>query len=62
MHRRRRADSRLARISDWADSRHNAFLRLAEIPLLVTLQVAYAAESWRRTTRQGAARLGGCGR
>ncbi len=40
---------RLARISDWADSRHNAFLRLSEIPLLVTLQVAYAAESWRRT-------------
>jgi DNA mismatch repair ATPase MutS len=37
----------LARISDWADSRHNVFLRLSEIPLLFTLQVAYAAESWR---------------
>jgi hypothetical protein len=40
---------RLARISDWADSRHNVFLRLSEIPLLFTLQLAYAAESWRRT-------------
>lgn len=43
-----RGIARLARISDWADSRHNVFLRLAEIPLLFTLQVAYAAESWRR--------------
>ena len=40
--------ARLARISDWADSRHNVFLRLSEIPLLFTLQVAYAAESWRK--------------
>jgi hypothetical protein len=39
--------ARLARISYWADSRHNAFLRLSEIPLLFTLQVAYAAEAWR---------------
>jgi hypothetical protein len=39
--------ARLARISDWADSRHNVFLRLSEIPLLFTLQLAYAAESWR---------------
>ena len=37
----------LARISDWADSRHNVFLKLSEIPLLFTLQLAYAAESWR---------------
>ena len=43
-----RGIARLARISDWADSRHNAFLRLSEIPLLFTLQLAYAAESWRR--------------
>ena len=42
-----RGVARLARISDWADSRHNVFLRLSEIPLLFTLQVAYAAESWR---------------
>jgi DNA mismatch repair ATPase MutS len=44
-----RGIARLATISDWVDSRHNAFLRLSEIPLLFTLQVAYAAESWRRT-------------
>ena len=42
-----RGIARLARISDWADSRHNVFLRLSEIPLLFTLQLAYAAESWR---------------
>ena len=41
--------ARLARISDWADSRHNVFLRLSEIPLLFTPQVAYAAESWRKS-------------
>jgi hypothetical protein len=44
-----RGMARLARISDWADSRHNVFLRLSEIPVLFTLQLAYAAESWRRT-------------
>jgi hypothetical protein len=44
-----RGIARLARISDWADSRHNVFLRLAEIPFVVTLQVAYACESWRRS-------------
>ena len=43
---------RLARVSDWADSRHNVFMRIAEIPLLVTPQIAYAAQSWRR--RHGA--------
>ena len=43
--------ARLGRISEWADSRHNVFLRLAELPLLFTLQVAYASESWR--TRHG---------
>jgi hypothetical protein len=43
-----RGIARLARISDWADSRHNAVVRLSEIPLLFTLQLAYAAESWRR--------------
>ena len=44
-----RGIARLARISDWADSRHNVVLRLSEIPLLFTLQVACAAESWRAT-------------
>jgi len=39
----------LAHVSDWVDSRHNVFVRLSEIPLLFTLQLAYAADSWRRT-------------
>ena len=43
-----RGIGRLAVISDWVDSRHNPFLRLFEIPFLFTLQVAYAAEAWRR--------------
>ena len=47
--------SRLARITDWADSRHTVFLRLSEIPLLFTLQVAYAAESWRAVYGRGLA-------
>jgi DNA mismatch repair ATPase MutS len=44
--------ARLARISDWTDSRHNVFVRLSEIPILFTLQLGYASESWRR--RHGA--------
>jgi DNA mismatch repair ATPase MutS len=40
--------ARLARISDWADSRHNVFLKLSEIPLLFTPHLAYAAEAWCR--------------
>jgi len=40
--------ARLARISDWADSRHNVFVRLAEIPVLFTPQLAYAADAWRQ--------------
>lgn len=42
-----RGMARLARISDWTDSRHNAFVRLSEIPFLFTLQLGYAAQSWR---------------
>ena len=40
--------ARLARVSDWADSLHNAYVRLGELPLLVTLQIAHAGEAWRR--------------
>jgi DNA mismatch repair ATPase MutS len=43
-----RGMARLARVSDWADSLHNAYVRLGELPFLVTLQIAYAAEHWRR--------------
>ena len=42
-----RGIARLARVSDWADSRHNVFLRLSELPFLATLQIAYAAQGWR---------------
>ena len=42
-----RGIARLARVADWADSRHNVFLRIAEVPFLVTLQIAYAADRWR---------------
>ncbi len=41
----------LARVSDWADSRHNVFARFLEIPVLFTLQVAYAAEAWKARYR-----------
>lgn len=44
--------ARLARVSDWVDSRHNAFARLLEIPALFTLQVGFGAEAWK--ARDGA--------
>ena len=47
-----RGIARLARVSDWADSRHNAFARVLEIPALFTIQVAFAAEAWK--VRDGA--------
>ncbi len=47
-----RGIARLARVSDWADSRHNAFARILEIPALFTVQVAFAAEAWK--ARDGA--------
>jgi hypothetical protein len=42
-----RGIARLARVSDWVDSRHNVFARLLEIPLLFTVQVAFSAEAWK---------------
>lgn len=47
-----RGIARLARVSDWVDSRHNAFARLLEIPFLFTVQIGFAAEAWR--ARDGA--------
>jgi hypothetical protein len=44
--------ARLARVSDWVDSRHNAFARLLEIPALFTPQVGFYAEAWK--ARDGA--------
>lgn len=39
---------RLARIVYWVDARHSLLAHLAELPFLYTLQVALAAEAWRR--------------
>jgi hypothetical protein len=39
---------RLARIVYWIDAEHSLLGHLAELPLLYTLQVAFAAEHWRR--------------
>ena len=47
-----RGIARLARVSDWADSRHNVFARLLEIPAMFTLQVGFGAEAWK--ARDGA--------
>lgn len=47
-----RGIARLARVSDWADSRHNVFARLLEIPALFTVQAGFGAEAWR--ARDGA--------
>ena len=40
--------ARLARVIDFADNRHNPFLRFIDTPLLYSLHVALAAERWRR--------------
>lgn len=42
------AISRLARVVDFADARHNPFLRPLDVPLLYSVHVALAAERWRR--------------
>jgi DNA mismatch repair ATPase MutS len=38
----------LARIVYWIDARDNLLVQLLDLPLLYTLQVAFAAEAWRR--------------
>jgi hypothetical protein len=42
------AIARLRTIVDLIDSRDNLFVRLLNLPLLYSVQVAYAAEAWRR--------------
>ncbi len=37
----------LARIAYWIESRHSPALRLFNVPLLIDVQIAYAAERWR---------------
>ena len=39
---------KLARIVYWIDAHHSLLAHLAEVPLLYTVQVAFAAEAWRR--------------
>lgn len=41
--------ARLARVIDFADARNNPILRFLDVPLLYSLNVALAAERWRRT-------------
>jgi hypothetical protein len=41
------AMANLARIADWIDSHDSFMVRLLDIPLLITVQVGYAAEAWR---------------
>lgn len=43
-----RAMSRLKSLVNWADSRHNMLVRFLDVPLMYSLQVAYAVERWRR--------------
>lgn len=38
----------LARIDYWIDARHSLLAHLVDLPFLYTLQVAFAAETWRR--------------
>jgi MutS domain V len=47
-----RAVGQLARVVYWIDAHHSLLAHIAELPLLYTLQVAFAAEAWRH--RQGA--------
>jgi hypothetical protein len=43
------AIARLRTIVDLINSRHDMFVRIIDAPLMYTVQVAYAAERWRRT-------------
>lgn len=45
--------ARLDTLSDLEDSRHNWFVRLFDVPLLYSLQVAFALENWRRKFGSG---------
>jgi hypothetical protein len=45
--------ARLDTLADLDDSRHNWFVRIFDIPLLYTMQIAFALERWRRTYGSG---------
>ena len=46
---------RLDTLADLDDSRHNWFVRIFDIPLLYSMQIAFALERWRRTYGSGIA-------
>jgi len=43
---------RLQRLAELLEARHNVFLRIFDVPVLYTVQVALALESWRRREGQ----------
>jgi MutS-like protein len=45
--------ARLDTLADLDDSRHNWFVRIFDIPLLYSMQIAFALERWRRTCGSG---------
>ena len=45
--------ARLDTLVDLDDSRHNWFVRIFDIPLLYSMQIAFALERWRRTYGSG---------
>jgi hypothetical protein len=45
--------ARLDTLADLDDSRHNWFVRIFDIPLLYSMQIAFALERWRRTYGSG---------
>jgi MutS-like protein len=47
------AARKLARIVYWLDARDNLLMKLAEVPFLYTLQVALAAEAWKKRWGSG---------
>lgn len=47
--------ARLDALADLDDSRHNWFVRIFDIPLLYSMQIAFALERWRRTYGGGIA-------
>ena len=47
--------ARLDTLADLDDSRHNWFVRVFDIPLLYSMQIAFALERWRRTYGGGIA-------
>jgi hypothetical protein len=45
--------ARLDTLADLDDSRHNWFVRIFDIPMLYSMQIAFALERWRRTYGSG---------